>query len=48
MKSVQWKHVLELGILKYCIRELLGPFQRKTIFELCDVAYVGRNLHLKF
>ena len=25
------------GILKYCIRGLLGPFQRKTIFELCDV-----------
>ena len=37
MKSVQWKHVLASGILKYCIRGLLGPFQRKTIFELCDV-----------
>ena len=37
MKSVQWKHILTSGILKYCIRELLGPFQRKTIFELCDV-----------
>ena len=37
MKSVQWKHVLASGILKYCIRGLLGLFQRKTIFELCDV-----------
>ena len=37
LKSVQWKHVLASGILKYCLRELLGRYQRKTLFELCDV-----------
>ena len=25
------------GILKYCIRSQLGTFQRKTLFELCDL-----------
>ena len=37
MKSVQWKLVLTSGILKYSICGLLGSFQRRTIFELCDV-----------
>ena len=37
LKSVQWKYVLASGVLKYCLRNLLGTFQRKTLFELCDV-----------
>ena len=51
MKSVQWKHMLVSGILKYCIRGLLGPFQRKTIFWIvwcCVSAFVRRKLHLRF
>lgn len=37
VKSIEWRHVLCSGILKYCIRGLLGEQQRKTLFELCDV-----------
>lgn len=37
LKSVQWKHVVASGILKFCIRGALGSFQRQTLFELCDV-----------
>lgn len=37
LKSVEWKHVLCSGILKYCIRDILGEEQRKTLYELCDV-----------
>ena len=37
VKSIEWKHVLCSGILKYCIRGLLGEQQRTTLFELCDV-----------
>lgn len=37
LKSVQWKHVVASGILKFCIRGVLGSFQRKTLFELFDV-----------
>ena len=39
LKSVQWKHVVASGILKYCIRGVLGNFQRKTLFELSDVLF---------
>ena len=37
MKSIHWKHVIASGILKYCIRDLLGSKQRKTVTELCEV-----------
>lgn len=37
IKSIEWKHVLCSGILKYCIRGLLGEKQRESLFELCDV-----------
>lgn len=37
MKSVHWRHILVSGILKFCIRGLLGEKQRHTLFELCDV-----------
>jgi hypothetical protein len=37
IKSIEWKNVLSSGILKYCIRGLLGEKQRKALFELCDV-----------
>ena len=37
LKSVRWMHVLSSGILKYCIRGLLGSFQRRILYELCDV-----------
>ena len=36
VKSVEWRLVLSSGILKYCIRGLLGEQQRNTLFELCD------------
>ena len=29
--------MMTCGILKFCIRDMLGSFQRKTIFELCNV-----------
>ena len=31
------KSVLASGILKFCIRGLLGDTQRKTLYEFCDV-----------
>ena len=37
MKSVHWRHILVSGILKFCIRGLLGEKQRHTLFELCDL-----------
>lgn len=37
LKSVEWKHALVSGILKFCIRGCLGKKQRSTVFELCDV-----------
>ena len=37
LKSVRWMQILSAGILKYCIRGLLGSFQRKALFEMCDV-----------
>ena len=37
LKSIEWKNVLTCGILKYCLRGLLGTNQRSTLFELCDV-----------
>ena len=37
LKSVRWMYVLSSGILKFCIRGLLGSFQRKTLYELCDI-----------
>ena len=37
LRSVQWKHVISSGILKYTIRDILGPYQRKTLFQLCNL-----------
>ena len=37
MKSHEWKKVVCCGILKFCIRGLLGRRQCKTLFKLCDV-----------
>ncbi len=37
MKSHEWKEVVCAGILKFCIRGLLGSKQRATLFEFCDV-----------
>lgn len=37
LKSNEWKHVLTSGILKFCIRGLLGKDQEGTLTELCDV-----------
>ena len=37
LKSAEWKHLMTCGILKYCLRGMLGTFQRKTLMELCDV-----------
>ena len=37
IKSIEWEHILTYGILKYCLRDLLGEKQRATLFELCDV-----------
>lgn len=36
-KSIRWINIIGAGIMKYCIRDCLGSFQRRTIFELCDV-----------
>lgn len=40
MKSVEWRHVVSSGILKFCIRGLLGREQRKTLTELCNVIHL--------
>lgn len=37
LKSHKWKEVMCAGILKYCIRGLLGSKQRTTLFEFCDL-----------
>lgn len=37
LKSVEWRHVLASGILKYCIRGFLGKRQRLTLYEICDI-----------
>ena len=37
IKSIEWKHILTCGILKYCLRGLLGDKQRMVLVELCDV-----------
>ena len=37
LNSNQWKHVIASGILKFCVRGLLGKAQEKTLMELCDV-----------
>ena len=37
LKSNQWKHVLASGILKFCVKGLLGKAQESTLMELCDV-----------
>ena len=36
MKSHEWKEVMCSGIVKFCIRGLLGADQRHTIYKLCD------------
>lgn len=40
LNSNQWKHVLASGILKFCIRGLLGAKQRNTLTELCNVTHL--------
>ena len=37
MKAHEWKQIATNGILKYCLRGMLGLHQRKTIFEFLDV-----------
>lgn len=37
MKSHVWKQVATNGILKFCLRNMLGHNQRSTLFELMDV-----------
>ena len=37
MKSHEWKEVMCSGIIKFCIRGLLGTKQRSTLFKFCDV-----------
>ena len=36
MKSHDWKQVVSQGILKYCLRGILGENQRRTLFQLLD------------
>lgn len=43
MKSSEWKLVITSGILKYCLRGLLGKSQQITLFELCDVITLLTN-----
>ena len=37
MKAHEWKQVVTSGILKFCLRGLLGMKQRQTLFKLFDV-----------
>ena len=37
MKSHEWKQIMCAGILKFCLRGLLGKTQRMTLFVLCDI-----------
>ena len=34
---IQSFQVLTNGVLQYCLRDLLGPTQRQTLFMLCNV-----------
>ena len=36
-KSHEWKQLICNGIIKFCVRGLLGEAQRKPFFSLCDV-----------
>ena len=40
LKSNQWKHVIASGILKFCVRGLLGKNQETTLMELCDIVAI--------
>ena len=37
MKSHEWKEVVCSGVIKYCIRGLLGENQRATLYKICDL-----------
>ena len=37
MKSHQWKQVAVHGVLKYCLRDMLGSTQRQSLFNFLDV-----------
>ena len=37
MKAHEWKEVVTNGILKFCLRGMLGRNQRKTLYKLFDV-----------
>jgi hypothetical protein len=37
MKAHEWKEVVTGGILKFCLRGMLGRSQRQTLFQLFDV-----------
>ena len=37
IKSHDWKQVATNGILKFCLRNMLGHNQRSTLFEIMDV-----------
>ena len=37
MKSHQWKQVAIHGVLKYCLRGLLGKTQQQTLFQFFDI-----------
>ena len=37
MKSHEWKQVATSGVLKFCLRGMLGRKQRHTIFQLFDI-----------
>ena len=37
MKSHQWKQVATHGVLKYCLRGMLGSKQQQSLFKLFDV-----------
>lgn len=37
MKSHEWKQLATNGILKFCLRGMLGQSQRKTLFKLFDI-----------
>ena len=37
MKSHEWKEVVCSGVIKYCIRGLLGENQRVTLYKFCDL-----------
>ena len=45
LKSHEWKQVVCSGILKFCMRDLLGK-ERMTLFALCDVLISARQEEL--